>query len=335
MSELHMLRNQNQAPEEIGGGGGYSDPRAAFSPKVKEFKEAMSLLYIRNNASGRNKFRLKWPTVAAHIFGEELIDMDNNGTQDRDRRAQLENEAGLRRIAIKMILDEYEDKSVKSGTLEFDYVGSVLDKVGSDIGLLLYAENIIERVRPGMITSTKKTADDKEGVIRDAQNAHDDMLRARSASSAQGDESFGSNISAQEMAEKTLADQERKVLRGLSDVEDFLQDRPVGGMKIEIGEDVRPIDMQPNANEQALPPQDTQVVLPPVEDLDALQNMDFSDPVPAELPPELPALEAAPVVPPATNFEPPAAAKPRLHIAGLRIKDEPVAEDKTPDQKQD
>ena len=137
----------------------HHDPMAAFSTRMNEFSEALSLLVIKNNASGRNNFREKWPTVATFLFGAQLIQYDNEGTTDLDHRSQLEEEAGDRRIDLRATMEEMLKKSTEKGVLNFDYVGSVLDKYGPDISQYLYAENVIERVRPGMLAKRTDVPD--------------------------------------------------------------------------------------------------------------------------------------------------------------------------------
>ena len=139
------------------------DLGAAFSDKLQDLTDSLNLLFIRNNASGRNKFRAKWPDVALHIFGEELIAFDDNGTGDHDRREKLEYEAGERRIAIKLTIAELHEKTVEKGILQVDYVEQVIDQYGPDISKLFYAEDIIERVRPGFLIREKM----KDGADED------------------------------------------------------------------------------------------------------------------------------------------------------------------------
>lgn len=237
---MSEIEKQDDTPEEIHGSG-YSDPRAAFSRRVGEFREALSLLYIRNNASGRNKFRMKWPEIAEHIFGAELIEIDNEGTQDRARRAELENEAGLRRIKLKKLVEEYEDKSVKSGALEFEYVGEVIDKVGPGIAVLLYAEEIVERVRPGLLATLSAAAEEgsgEAGVVSQAAPP----VSAESMVSVEGAEGISAPS---EEAERDIAAQEKEALRNppVSEMPIEQSVRPsVDAPSIEIGEDVRPIE---------------------------------------------------------------------------------------------
>lgn len=258
MSEHNTLQNASQGSQNTGesSSGGYSDSRAAFSPRIKEFKEAMGLLYIRNNASGRNKFRHKWPDVAMFLFGEELIRMDNEGTQDRERRAELENQAGLKRIALKSLLEEYEDKSVNSGVLSFEYIGGLLDKLGFELGKLLYTEEIIARVRPHMIQKPV------ESDVAQSQQVMQQAVLSEPVASHSSTETY---MTAEEAAEKDLAEQERLALRTMPPPPpqplslDQLQQEvrhsdQFSHMKIEISDDVRPIEVVTQSESAAIPP---------------------------------------------------------------------------------
>ncbi len=137
---------------------------AAFSDKLEELKEALDLLYIPYNASGRNKFREKHPLVAQYIFGSELIEYDNNGVKNHEHRIKLEEKANERRIDLKITISEVIEKSVDSGTLMFDYVGQVIDKYGADVSRFLYNDDIIERVRPGLL-NTKNEENNKNDKV--------------------------------------------------------------------------------------------------------------------------------------------------------------------------
>ncbi len=130
-----------------------TDSMAAFSNQLDNLKDALDLLYISYNASGRNKFRDKLPSIAQYIFGDELIKYDNEGVADPDHRIKLENDADDRRIALKITISEIVEKSVDSGSLMFDYVGQVIDEYGAEVSQFLYADDIIERVRPNLLSS--------------------------------------------------------------------------------------------------------------------------------------------------------------------------------------
>ncbi len=132
---------------------------AAFSPKRDELKEALSILYIRNNASGRNKFKENWPDVAPYVFGEQLMKYDHDGWDDPGHCRELEEMADQKRLLLKDTIEEMVDKSVDSGTLQFEYVGRVIDNFGPLLSTFLYAEDVIERVRPNLLRSAKSTAE--------------------------------------------------------------------------------------------------------------------------------------------------------------------------------
>ena len=166
---------------------------AAFSDKLKDLEEALSLLYIPRNLSGRLKFKDKWPEVAEYLFGDELIGYDVNGFEDLDRRAKLEDEANDRRIKIKQTINEIVDKSVDAGSLMFDYVGGVIDEYGALMSKYLYAEDVIERVRPGVLASSEANAKAKaekqekpetktESSAANGENGADDLQDTQTVS---------------------------------------------------------------------------------------------------------------------------------------------------------
>lgn len=149
-----------------------TDSMAAFSKQLQELTDSLNLLYIPNNASGRNKFRDKWPDVADFIFGEQLITYDNEGTQDREHRSELEIEAGARRFQLKQTILEFVEKSVDQGSLLFDYVGGVIDIYGAGVSKCLYAEDVIERVRPGIL-AILEAAKEAEAKKQAAENGEE------------------------------------------------------------------------------------------------------------------------------------------------------------------
>lgn len=151
---------------------------AAFSEKLNDLKEALGILYISKNPSGRNRFREKWPEVAQYLYGTDLINYDINGVEDKKHREKLEDDANDRRIALKATMAEIVNQSVDAGSLKFDYVGSVIDQYGASMSTYLYAEDVIERVRPGVLAAEKneKSADAPiEKPAEDKSGAPDDL----------------------------------------------------------------------------------------------------------------------------------------------------------------
>lgn len=168
MAEEAKKNEDEQAPQ--------TNSMAAFSTKMKDLEEALALLYITKNPSGRLKFKEKWPEVADHLFGPDLIKYDTDGVEDREHRTKLEEDANDRRIDLKATISEIVDKSVKSGSLLFDYVGTVIDQYGPVMSTYLYAEDVIERVRPGVLKAREeKAAEPVDSAEEKKPSVGDDM----------------------------------------------------------------------------------------------------------------------------------------------------------------
>lgn len=176
MSDVLINTDKEEKPK--------ADNLAAFSPKMQELSDALALLYIDGNASGRNKFRDVWPDVALYLFGATLIEYDNQGPADWDLRKTLEDEANQRRILLRNTIDELLVRSVEAGMLNFEYVGEVIDQFGSDLSQYLYAPDIIERVRPGALATTQSSKDVQAQSDQDDVDRDDEAKRAYSAESA-------------------------------------------------------------------------------------------------------------------------------------------------------
>lgn len=96
--------------------------------------------------SGRLKFAKNWPAAARFIFGEELLQFDQDGAKDRERRAALEKLAEERRLRVLKILDSLEEKTSVNGTLQTDYVKKLVETFGRDFSLYVYAPDLVNRV---------------------------------------------------------------------------------------------------------------------------------------------------------------------------------------------
>jgi hypothetical protein len=118
------------------------------SERYAEFVDALELLYIINNISGRNKFTEKWPDAAFYIFGGELIGFDRDGAPDRERRAALEVEAEERRAELLELAATIQAKSVEKGVLQVDYVQWLTQRLGRPLSLLLYGRWLVDRFLP-------------------------------------------------------------------------------------------------------------------------------------------------------------------------------------------
>ncbi|MEZ5814506.1 MAG: hypothetical protein R3E13_07315 [Alphaproteobacteria bacterium] len=119
-----------------------------MSDQFEEFKEALEVLYVSGNLSGRVKFAQSWAAPASYLLGDELIRQDMEGTQDKERRAELEEQAEERRLALLEFMDGVERNSVHEGTLQIDYVRGAIEKMGRPISLLIYGQKIVDRFAP-------------------------------------------------------------------------------------------------------------------------------------------------------------------------------------------
>ncbi len=118
------------------------------SERFRELAEALEVLYIVGNISGRLKFAQAWPVPALFIFGEELTVCDREGTKDREKRKELEEEAEHRRAAFFEIVQTLEAKSVFEGALQVEYTGGLVREFGRPLALHLYARRIVDRFIP-------------------------------------------------------------------------------------------------------------------------------------------------------------------------------------------
>ncbi len=163
---------------------------AAFGKQLDEITDALGILYIKNNASGRHKFLDKWPDIARYVFGDTLIKYDHDGTKDRAHRAELEEEADQRRVLLKQTIREMHDKSVDAGVLKFDYVGQVIDQFGPDLSPYLYSEAVIERVRPGLLAKRKTEKEVDDQAASDSSDQADEDIRIKERASHNPQESL-------------------------------------------------------------------------------------------------------------------------------------------------
>lgn len=118
------------------------------SERFDEFKEALEVLYVIANLSGRNNFTKDWPLVAEYVFGKELIAYDREGTDDKEHRSELEAAAEERRIQLLEFMDTIEKKSVEKGALQMDYVRDAINGYGRELALLMYSTKIVDRFVP-------------------------------------------------------------------------------------------------------------------------------------------------------------------------------------------
>jgi len=221
---------------------------AAFSDKLTELGDALGLLYITRNSSGRNKFREKWPEVSEYLFGLTLINYDINGCDDREQRTKLEEEANDRRIMLKTTISEIVDKSVEAGSLIFDYVGEVIDQYGAEMSIFLYAEDVIERVRPGLLATRGEKP--KEEIKEQEETPNDDITATTTVSEISDDLKNDSN----DDISKTATIEEEKQAQE-SDEKLSSEEKSLLSNSEEAPEEIKPI-------ETSIPPEVSTTTIP-------------------------------------------------------------------------
>lgn len=118
------------------------------SEKFEDFHEALQVLYIPANISGRLKFLENWPAVAAYIFPEDLIRRDTEGTDTAQSMETLIEKSQERQIELLEIAEEFEDKAVLDGILQKEYVAALVEKLGVELAELYLDREVIEKAAP-------------------------------------------------------------------------------------------------------------------------------------------------------------------------------------------
>lgn len=116
------------------------------SEQFEAFKDALEVLYLKANISGRIQFAKNWPAGAAYVLGEELLKYDEDGLGEKARKTELEEEAEERRAALLEAMETLEEKSVDKGALQTEYVRSAIEGWGRELSLLIYGAHLVDRM---------------------------------------------------------------------------------------------------------------------------------------------------------------------------------------------
>jgi hypothetical protein len=125
-----------------------NNDKALLSDRIKAFQDALEILYIKANTSGRLKFAAEWPDPARYIFTEELLHADREGLKDKKKREALEGAAEDRRVALLETIATLEAKSADRGVLQVEYVREIITRHGRATALLMYAGPIVDKFVP-------------------------------------------------------------------------------------------------------------------------------------------------------------------------------------------
>ena len=135
------MNEHTQQPD----GSEHSQENQLLAENFDEYKEALEVLYVIANQSGRILFAKNWPETAAVILGEELIRFDTDGADDLERRAALEGEGDQHRVEMLGVLHNVEDRCVVEGVLQLEYVQGLVTGWGRDISLNVFSSSIVDR----------------------------------------------------------------------------------------------------------------------------------------------------------------------------------------------
>ena len=142
-----------------------SDDDNLMSETYEEILDALDILYIKGNLSGRLRFHEAWPVMGGQILGEELLEFDQNGVTDFERRKVLEEEAEDRRLAMIEKISVIPENSVEKGTMQVDYIESTVKEFGRDLALEIYASKIVDRfIPPAPVVEEEQEETDVEAV---------------------------------------------------------------------------------------------------------------------------------------------------------------------------
>ena len=125
--------------------------RELFSDQKASFIEALECLYVPNNQGGRLMFAEQWPAAAEKIFSDELIQYDHEGVktdEDRERRAELEEQSNEQREAMLEIFKDLETRLVVYGSLQVEELGKIMQKIDRPIAEYVFAERFVGRYFP-------------------------------------------------------------------------------------------------------------------------------------------------------------------------------------------
>ena len=125
--------------------------RELFSDQKASFIEALECLYVPNNQGGRLMFAEQWPAAAEKIFSDELIQYDHEGVktdEDRERRAELEEQSNEQREAMLEIFKDLETRLVVYGSLQVEELGKIMQKIDRPIAEYIFAERFVGRYFP-------------------------------------------------------------------------------------------------------------------------------------------------------------------------------------------
>ncbi len=333
------------------------------SNQFDEFKEALEVLYVIANLSARIQFAQNWPAAADFVLGKDLMLYDRDGAtteEDKEDRADLEQEAEARRLALLEFMDTLEDKSVDKGALQVEYVKEAMGKLGRDLSLLVYGQQLVDRFLPPSpeeLKQQEESAEQTDTTPADAESAAAGAVAAADVGETQVDEASASADIAADASQPPVTPDEESLS---PDVGGAVSGDASGAPKIHVDpmDDVKPIDYeeQPTVNADPEPaeivpetppsvPPEAEVppavvekpdVVAPVaptlaeETADPLEQQQQMAENPQALTPEAPQEQAQQPAPPLTPEPPPQQPEEAAPVPASELPVTPIADDDLP-----
>lgn len=123
-------------------------PASIYAESWDAFLDALECLYIKDNISGRLKFRDQWQHAAHYLFGDDLMAHDADGTLDTQARHRCEEEALERRAALLQMLEDLEEKTVEGSAIKVSFVRDLIAQIGQDLARYIYSQRVMEAALP-------------------------------------------------------------------------------------------------------------------------------------------------------------------------------------------
>ena len=271
--------------------------RELFSEKKESFIDALECLYIRKNQGGRLMFAEKWPAAADKIFSEELVRYDYEGIkndEDRQRRAELEEESELLREQMLDVFHNIESRLVIYGSLQVEELDGIMAQIDRPVAEYVFTDRFVEKYfpKPEGEESGVPTTDTPENTTERSSNPEP----AASAPSPSGQ--------AEETAHKEMVEVPDVEINSIGHVDHSFSTSTPTYKKGENGEDSEDMSwldaseedefggVQPISTEGATPPQASEPL--PQDDVSAPKEMglkahqdNHGDAAPPSVPPPL------------------------------------------------
>lgn len=273
--------------------------RELFSDQKASFIEALECLYVPNNQGGRLMFAEQWPAAAEKIFSDELIQYDHEGVktdEDRERRAELEEQSNEQREAMLEIFKDLETRLVVYGSLQVEELGKIMQKIDRPIAEYIFAERFVGRYFPD--ASKADQNNQPEEKTHAAERPEPEVSETKSADEQHSNQGSASDVAAAQYSDDGHSEPHKEVVEVPDDTQtghsighvdhSFSTSAPKykEGEEGEDNEDMKWLDMEDDDEFAGVQPISTEVTPPdpgvvnehmPQDDVSAPKEMSLKE----------------------------------------------------------